>query len=38
MVKTKHGNALIKVTRIERLTKCPVDIPVKRIVKRLVIE
>lgn len=38
MVKTKHGNALIKVTRIERLTKCPVDIPVKRVVKRLVIE
>ena len=36
IVKTKRGNAPIKVTRIERLSKCPVDIPVKRVVKRLV--
>lgn len=35
MVKTKRGNAPIKVTRIERLTECPVDIPVKRVVKKI---
>lgn len=35
MVKTKRGNAPIKVTRIERLTECPVDIPVKRVIKKV---
>lgn len=35
MVKTKHGNASIKVTRIERLFECPVDIPVKRVIKKV---
>lgn len=35
MVKTKRGNALIKITRIERLSECPVDIPVKRVVKKI---
>jgi len=35
MVKTKRGNAPIKVTRIERLSECPVDIPVKRVIKKI---
>lgn len=35
MVKTKRGNAPIKVTRIERLSECPVDMPVKRVVKKI---
>ena len=38
MVKTKRGNALIKVTRIEKLSECPVEIPVKRVVERLIIK
>ncbi len=36
MVKTKQGNAPIRITRIERLSECPVDIPVKRVVRKLV--
>ena len=36
LVKTKRGKAPIKVTRIERLSECPVDLPVKRVVERLV--
>lgn len=35
LVKTKRGNAPIRITRIERLSECPVEIPVKRIVKKL---
>ena len=38
MVRTKHGNALIRVTRIESLSKCPVDTPVKRVVERLILK
>lgn len=38
MVRTKHGNALIRVTRIESLSKCPVDMPVKRVVERLILK
>lgn len=34
MVKTKRGNAPIEITRIEKLTECPVDIPVKKVVKK----
>ena len=36
MVKTKRGNAPIRITRIERLSECPVDMPVKRVVRKLV--
>lgn len=35
--KTKYGNAPIIVTRIERLSECPVDMPVKRIAKKITI-
>lgn len=35
MVKTKRGNAPIEITRIEKLTECPVDIPVKKVVKKI---
>lgn len=36
MVKTRRGNAPIRITRIERLSECPVNIPVKRVVRKLV--
>jgi len=35
LVNTKYGLAPIKITRIERLNKCPVDIPIKKVVKKL---
>ena len=35
LVKTKRGKAPIKVTRIERLSECPVDMPVKKVVKKI---
>ena len=35
MVKTKCGNAPIEITRIERLSECPVDIPVKRVIEKI---
>lgn len=35
MVKTKRGNAPIEVTGIERLSECPVGMPVKKVVKKL---
>ena len=38
LVKTKRGKAPIKVTRIERLSECPVDLPVKKIVKKITID
>lgn len=36
LVKTKYGLAPIEITRIERLSECPVDIPVKTVVKKIV--
>lgn len=38
LAKTKNGNAPIIVTRIERLSECPVDMPVKKIVKKITID
>ena len=35
LVNTKFGTKPIIVTKIENLEKCPVNIPVKRVVKRL---
>lgn len=35
MVKTKRGNAPIKITRIEKLSECPVDMSVKKVVKKI---
>lgn len=35
MVKTKRGNAPIRITRIEKLSECPVDMPVKKVVKKI---
>ncbi|MCM1235442.1 MAG: hypothetical protein NC489_35530 [Ruminococcus flavefaciens] len=35
LVKTKYGLAPIKITKIERLSKCPVEIPVKTVVRKL---
>lgn len=35
LVDTKYGIKKIAVTRVEKLDKCPVDFPVKRVVKRL---
>lgn len=35
LVKTKYGLAPIKITQIKRLSKCPVNIPVKTVVKKL---
>lgn len=32
---TKHGLAPIKITKIKRLSRCPVDIPVKKVVKKI---
>ena len=34
MVHNKKGFSSIKVTRIEKLNKCPVDIPVKKVVRK----
>lgn len=36
LVATKHGFAPIIITRIEWLNKCPVNIPVRRVYKKLV--
>lgn len=36
LVKTKYGLAPIEITRIEKLSECPVDMPVKMVVKKLV--
>lgn len=38
LAKTKYGNAPIIVTRIERVSECPVDTPVKKIVKKITID
>ena len=35
LVDTKFGTRRIEITKIEFLDKCPIDIPVKRVVKRL---
>lgn len=35
LVNTKHGLAPIEITKIERLSECPVDMPVKTVVKKL---
>ena len=35
LVDTKFGTRRIKITKIEFLDECPIDIPVKRVVKRL---
>ena len=35
LVDTKFGTRMVKITKIEFLDECPVDIPVKRVVKRL---
>lgn len=35
LVHTKHGLAPIEITKIEGLSKCPVDIPVKTVVRKL---
>lgn len=35
LVHTKNGLAPIKITKIERLSKCPVDMPVKTVVRKL---
>lgn len=37
LVKTKYGLAPIEITGIKRLNECPVDIPVKTVVRKLVI-
>lgn len=34
-VNTKYGLALIEITKIERLSECPVGIPVKTVVRKL---
>lgn len=36
LVNTKRGRQPIEVTRIKRLSECPVDIPVKTVVRKLV--
>ncbi|EOS35385.1 hypothetical protein C804_00987 [Lachnospiraceae bacterium A4] len=38
LAKTRYGNAPIIVTRIERVSECPVDMPVKKIVKKITID
>lgn len=38
LAKTRYGNAPIIVTRIERVSECPVDTPVKKIVKKITID
>lgn len=35
MVKTKRGKVPIRITRIEKLSECPVDIPVKKVIKKI---
>lgn len=35
LAKTKYGQAPVKITRIERLSKCPFEFPVKTIVKKI---
>ena len=35
LVKTKYGKAPVRVTSIKRLRECPVDIPVKKVIKIL---
>ena len=35
LVKTKYGLAPIKITKIERLNECPVDTPVKTVVRKI---
>lgn len=37
LVKTKYGLAPIEITKIERLSKCPVEIPVKTVVRRILV-
>lgn len=34
MVHNKKGCSFIKITRIEKLNKCPVDIPVKKVIRK----
>ena len=34
LVETKTGIKAIEVTRIERLEKCPVDIPVRKVIRK----
>lgn len=36
MVFTKHGIAPIIITRIERLDKCPIDLPVRKVYRKCV--
>lgn len=38
LVCTKHGIAPIAITRIEWLDKCPIDIPVKKVYRKMVKE
>ena len=35
LVETKYGVRKIVITKIEWLEKCPVDMPVKRVVKKI---
>ena len=35
LVKTRYGLAPVEITRIERLSECPVEIPVKRVIKKI---
>lgn len=35
LVETEHGISPIKITRIEKMNQCPVDMPVKKVVKRV---
>ena len=35
LVDTKFGTRRIEITKIEFLDECPIDIPVKRVVKRI---
>lgn len=37
LVKTKYGLAPIEITKIERLSECPVEMPVKTVVRRILI-
>ena len=36
IVQTKSGVAPMKVTKIEKLDKCPIDMPVKKVIKKVV--
>lgn len=35
LVDTKYGTVPIRVTRFEILDECPVDIPIKTVIKKL---